>query len=438
MGSAVCLYTSNPDYPARALVRDIALEYHGDSKGWEPANNPVYVTGWFENETTNNHWLRDRHLGGNVDRGSGWVAISSYFEPSPTHVDVKCRIFGDSSGYRGPVVVWHDDYFVKEEFQNDIASISLSNGELDALGTTAIAKVLPTNPVSDLPTAIGELVIDGLPGALGAAFARSRRVTPDDISQEYLNYQFAISPFIRDMRAFGRATDKAKALIDEYRRKANKKIRRRYDFPVYSSTESTVYSNGGGYGCFLAGPEQSNVSGFLRPVLGGWPGTRTDTYTKLRKVWFSGAFTYHIPSGSDFASRLSRSEAEMRHIFGEISVDTAWNVLPYSWAADWISNAGDVIHNIASFARDGLVMPWGYVMEQCEFHGFAKVEGAVFGNQHPDYPYYSFPDVISTSWGAIQKRRRKATPFGFGLDPSGFTTRQWSILAALGVTRAMR
>jgi hypothetical protein len=37
-----------------------------------------------------------------------------------------------------------------------------------------------------------------------------------------------------------------------------------------------------------------------------------------------------------------------------------------------------------------------------------------------------------------QKRRIKSTPFGFGLSPGSFTARQWSILAALGMTRGPR
>jgi len=36
------------------------------------------------------------------------------------------------------------------------------------------------------------------------------------------------------------------------------------------------------------------------------------------------------------------------------------------------------------------------------------------------------------------KQRSVATPFGFGLDPGAFSPKQWSIIAALGFSKAPR
>jgi hypothetical protein len=44
------------------------------------------------------------------------------------------------------------------------------------------------------------------------------------------------------------------------------------------------------------------------------------------------------------------------------------------------------------------------------------------------------PVQLSQTFGTIQKIRRKATPYGFGLNPNTFSTRQWAIIAALGLT----
>jgi len=156
----------------------------------------------------------------------------------------------------------------------------------------------------------------------------------------------------------------------------------------------------------------------------------------LKKRWFSGAFTYFLPGNNSWSQKLLRDEAEMRHLYGGISANTAWNLLPWSWAADWFSNAGDVIHNINAFAQDGLVMPYGYVMERCELSSYRTVQGARFGRMvEPDI--IDIPTVSST-YGAVFQRRRKATPFGFGLTEESFTTRQYAIATALGVTRAIR
>jgi hypothetical protein len=161
--------------------------------------------------------------------------------------------------------------------------------------------------------------------------------------------------------------------------------------------------------------------------------------TRSKKTWFAGAFTYYLPKvGSSWSDQLFRQEAELRHLYGGLSVNTAWNLLPYSWAADWFTNAGDLIHNLHAFANDGLVMAYGYVMERCELHSFRTVSGAVIGRVRVlndvdtgnNLYSHSLPDV-STTYYAKYLRRRRATPFGFGLDVDGFTNRQKAITAAL-------
>jgi hypothetical protein len=67
---------------------------------------------------------------------------------------------------------------------NPAASGSLAN--MNQFGTSAIARVLPTNPNSSLATALGELKQDGLPSLPGAGMRdqvdRARRA-----GNEYLN-----------------------------------------------------------------------------------------------------------------------------------------------------------------------------------------------------------------------------------------------------------
>lgn len=407
---------------------------------WTRGVEDVIVVGHFENSSTNNHWYRDHQKGETFDRGSSWTAFSSHIEVPKIRLDITCQVTGTYypwQSYRGPVFVHTAEHMGALDFQNfDMGGST----ELDliGLGATAISKVLPTNPISDLPTAVGEFFSEGLPNAIGRQLLRRGGVTPQALSGEYLNYSFGIKPLLSDMRDFAYAARRAEKLIDEYAARAGKKLRRRYEFPTYTDTSVVDWDTNGGYKCYLAGPAQSVMGGWFTPVLGGWPGTRTDVNTRHKKTWFSGAFTYYLPgAGKDFSSRLLREEAEMRRLYGGISIDTAWNLLPYSWAADWITNAGDVIHNIAAFARDGLVMPWGYVMESCEFHSYRKVEGISLGHYHPDTTV-PIPSTVDTTVDAKFLRRRKATPFGFGLSESGFTPRQWSILTALGISRGLR
>lgn len=382
------------------------------------------------NASTNNHWLT-RPDKGVRDIGSEWTNVTCNVDVPDLYVNFKSSHAGGVRGYKGRTFVhnWWDLDASGVDYQ------ASTENQLLALGTTAISRVLPTNPLSDLPTAVGELFAEGLPRTLGASFLKNKRVSADEVSGEYLNYSFGLKPFFNDMRAFGKASERAEKLINEYAARSGRLVRRKYEFPVTMSETYTNVSNNNGYIFHFAGLGQATASGFMTPVLGGWPGERVDTTKRRKTQWYKGAFTYHLPgAGKDFSSKLAREEAEMRHLYGGISVDTAWNLLPYSWAADWISNAGDVIHNIAAFARDGLVMPWGYIMETCEIHVDRKVSGAKIGQQVSGYNY-TFPPEVHTSYKALFRRRRRATPYGFGLDPSGFTTRQWGILTALGIQK---
>jgi hypothetical protein len=110
------------------------------------------------------------------------------------------------------------------------------------------------------------------------------------------------------------------------------------------------------------------------------------------------------------------------------SPDTVWNLAPWSWAADWFTNAGDVVSNLSDFASGGLVMAYGYMMEHSsvtDSYRLADHTGLI--------PMMGKPrslDVVTET-----KLRIRANPFGFGVAWDGLSPFQLSILAALGLSR---
>jgi hypothetical protein len=156
-------------------------------------------------------------------------------------------------------------------------------------------------------------------------------------------------------------------------------------------------------------------------------GTLTTTTTVERKRWFSGAFTYYAKKPSSFSDIESRVQ-ELNYLYGLAPTPEAiWDLTPWSWAADWIANMGDVLNNLSMYLTDGLVMRYGYVMEKTTTTVAYTHAGTNLKGVGPIFP--------SQTFRSITKRRRPATPFGFGLTYSGFNTRQWAILAALGISR---
>lgn len=281
----------------------------------------------------------------------------------------------------------------------------LSNSSLDTYGATAVRMCAPTNPVVDLSVTLAELKREGLP-----------HVVPQsgNVGSEYLNYEFGIKPVMSDGRDLITAMGDAERILDQYHRDSGRLIRREYEFPVEESTTSTVLTNQALF------PYNGTPSGLLIQ-----PG-RLRTITKTRtKIWFRGAFMYHLPDDG-FARKLR----DLDKLYGIIpGPDTVYNLVAYSWLADWFTNLGDVMHNMNAFMVDGLVMPYGYLMRESRqetettWTGFVKIANVWTPQTLTDYRI----DTV--------KQRQPAHPYGFGFTDGDLTDRQKLILAALGLSR---
>jgi hypothetical protein len=295
---------------------------------------------------------------------------------------------------------------------SDFPSVPIpSNSELDALGTTAIARTIPTSPLVGLAVTLGEIRSEGIPKLIGADLTQERVRRARAAGSEYLNAEFGWFPLLNDVFAFTAAVTDHQQIIDRYVAESGRLLHRAYTFPDQISTTT---STGTAY------PVPASKTGFWNGI-----GTKTTTTTTTVRQWFEGAFTYHLaPPGS-----VLREEQIAAKRFGlRITPEVLWNLTPWSWAADWVTNIGDVARNVSAFMNDGLVMPYGYMMKETSIKKTVHNTGAItkYG-QHRVSCHQSFTTT--------RKIRRKATPFGFGLNLTSFTSRQWAILAALGLSK---
>lgn len=293
---------------------------------------------------------------------------------------------------------------VEDILSKILPDIPVSN--LDALGTTLINSVRPAQPSVDLATSVAELISEGkffsLPGT-------------GTLSGEWLNYNLAIAPLIsvsKDLKSTIENTDK---LLSQYERDAGRLVRRRYELPpvVETGTETS-----GGF----VDLNDLDSSYYYAYISGNW----TMTMKKTIKKSFSGAFTYPKPP-----SGWRRTLAEMEYLYGvKPGIDTAWELVPFSFVADYFTNMGDVLGNLNAFIADGLVMPYAYVTERILYE-WDVTSSMLY------YPaVYGSPE-LSRSSNTLKLeyvRRQAANPFGFGVDFSDLTLRQFSILAALGIS----
>ncbi len=300
-----------------------------------------------------------------------------------------------------------------------------SNLELIALGTKAIALTKPTNSIANLSVSLAELMREGLPKHPGRSQWEERTRVAKGAGSEYLNAQFGWLPLVSDIQDVTKAISQGDKLWKAYERNAGKLVRRRFEFPtIYTGPEViSVQSTG-------AIPQPSPSTQFFAAGFTGGVLTRT-RFTRKRR-WFSGAFTYYLPERDESSaiSRLFSDAARARYLYGlTLDPEVLWNLTPWSWAADWFVNTGDVISNLSDFATDGLLLRYGYMMEETIISDEYTLSGLRWSSTPPG------PGSITVYANTKTLKRVKATPYGFGLTFSGFSPRQLAIIAALGVTR---
>lgn len=296
---------------------------------------------------------------------------------------------------------------------------SSSKVTLAGLGATAIARVIPTNPLAGLAVALGELRSEGIPTLVGLQTMRDRTLRARNAGDEYLNVQFGWLPLVGDIESMSDSFLNSDELTREYEQNSGKRLKRRFEFPPeISMTETDL-------GLAYAKPALT-PTGFY---VGDGRGAKIrQSYRKVRR-WFSGCFTYYLPPYEANGDNRKRNAQLRNYLYGtRLTPETAWNLAPWTWAVDWVTNFGDVIHNVTAFANDGLVMPYAYMMEESIATDTYVLSGV-------DYVTYPEKRTYTQTFTTVVKQRIRATPFGFGLDSGAFTGRQWAILGALGLSR---
>jgi len=135
-----------------------------------------------------------------------------------------------------------------------------------------------------------------------------------------------------------------------------------------------------------------------------------------------------MPAGLDSRTKLGRYALLADRLGLKLTPDTLWNLAPWSWAVDWFSNAGDVISNLSDIGEYGLVMRYGYLMEESITTDTYTLEGVVLSDGKP---FNCEPLVLVNH----TKTRKQANPYGFGVSWDTLSTFQISILSALGISR---
>jgi len=291
--------------------------------------------------------------------------------------------------------------------------LAFETNSLNALGTTAISRTIPTRTEANLAVFLGELK-EGLPRLVGSQLWRSRLKDFRALGGEYLNAKFGWESLVRDITGTFQAISDGERILSQLERDSGKNVRRSYYFtPVRELEVTNVSTNQGTY---------PSLSSTLNPA----NGTRTTYKITEEQVWFKGCYTYYLsPKTRDRVANIARYAD---HLLGlDLTPEVLWELTPWSWVADYFANVGDVMTNVSYFSQDNLLLRYGYVMKTRKTGHLYTWSGTI--------PGYG-PVTTSVGGGNITKQRVKATPYGFGFDTGGLNPSQWAILVALGIARA--
>ena len=331
---------------------------------------------------------------------------------------IDVRLSGGSNPqkrYRGPVFTPIPSSGM---LNGSVASPNQDSSYLDPIGATAIRIIDPTNPNAQFGIALGEILLDRKLPIPAIQAWRRRTQTAKAAGSEYLNAVFGWMPLVRDMKNTAQSVKDGNKIMENYRAASGTLVHREFSFDDIVSRSSSVVST-------TARAVYSHNSTIAALNAGGQELIRTVENTTKR--WFSGSFTYTSGSNADLKKCLGIG-AEADKLFGlSLTPDIVWELTPWSWAIDWFTNTGDVISNATSFALAGLVMKYGYIMEETSSVITYSMPASGCNGMRTAPPPSKI--VVTT------KRRRPANPFGFGISWEGLSPTQLAITAALGITR---
>jgi hypothetical protein len=309
-------------------------------------------------------------------------------------------------------------------------------------GTKAIAATRPTKSAANVSQLLLETLRD-LPRLPGMSFANGRLGSGSRngstlnqsglgaLGSEYLNLVFGWQPTVNDVLKICRAIVYQDDIIKQYIRDSGRNVRRRFEFDVKRESRVIAVDSSNvpaGMEVLLDERPWNNIRHRFFPTSDDARGIASLTEDRTEKYWFSGAYTYYLQDVLASNTGMGAAAQIARKLLGidGLTVDLMWELAPWTWLIDYFANVGDILSNATAFNRDSLVLRYGYLCRETRVTRTYTHSGVRFLSG-PTGPF-------TNTERFVQKSRVKATPYGFGLAPSGFSPTQWAILVALGMS----
>lgn len=327
---------------------------------------------------------------------------------------------------------------------NDIGSVEAA---LSSRGSEAFNRMRPDLPSFDGAQEIGELkdlsgmyksMVKDIKNAMtrhanrkanpGTKIRTNNKRRPADVGNFHLAVQFGWLPIVRSIQSYITAQRGLQKRLAQSIRDEGRNIRRRTVLPggVNDTTTKIEFHN----------PTWRVMHPMLYYMSYNY-GNRI-WWSKLKqeyrtRSWAVASFRYLLPPGPRDVQWTSRMNRRLMGYY--VTPSTVWNLMPWSWLADYFGTAGDFLQATSEGAFDSLVMNYGYMMTTQEQVTTAEQNQWVNLDAGGDYEVAAGEVVASTVTRAVIKVRIVGTPFGFGVKQGDLSAHQLGILGALGLSK---
>lgn len=232
--------------------------------------------------------------------------------------------------------------------------------------------------------------------------------------------QFGWRPLLNDIVNLVKTQIFLEKRFQQLLRDNGKPVRRRVILASTSDNTETIALTSD-YGAFS--------QGFVTQFYASVPKYSQRLITK-DEVWASARFRYWLPADPKGVVYKDWVKAKLFGLYP--GPQFVYNALPWTWMADWFSNAGDIIENLDAGVASRLAADYFYVMREREERYVSTASGRFY--QHDRQK--TIVSAHATTFDINRTRSRiKGDPFGFASTQGDLSAMQLSILGALGMSR---
>lgn len=261
----------------------------------------------------------------------------------------------------------------------------------------------------------------------GGRFARK---TVKDVLGSHLGVEFGLLPLIDDTRKCITSFDKFNQFVNRYATTTGSPVIKRswasiLDERGSDSVPTTISVSSSGLFTSL-GPSVVNTY------------KSNDIYVTRTwgdNVWAQAEWKVYLKRPT---TRLEFANLYRRFLGLRLGVDTIWELIPFSFMADYVSTVGDSLANLSPGVADEVVITKGVSMRHRYLHATAVYTTYMTGGTFYTLNRERASCSASASLVYESKTRKLLDPYGIYIKPPDLNFRQIATLSSLGLLTALK